>query len=142
VKGGRPSVGGQERWTAVDRYVEELLVPDDPVFDAALVANAAAGLPVHDVSPTQGKLLFLLSQLAGARRILELGTLGGYSTIWLARALPDDGRLTTLEIDGGYAEVALANLARAGVADRVEIRLGPALDTLARVSTRAPVRST
>jgi predicted O-methyltransferase YrrM len=130
VEGGRPSVG-QERWTAVDRYVEELLVSDDPVLDGALASNASAGLPPHDVSPAQGKLLFLLARLAKARRVLEVGTLGGYSTIWLARALPEAGRLVTLEVDPTYAEVAGENLVRAGVADRVEIRVGPALDTLA-----------
>ena len=122
---------GQERWTAVDRYVEELLIPDDPVLAGALAANASAGLPPHDVSPAQGKLLFLLARLARARRVLEVGTLGGYSTIWLARALPEGGRLVTLEVDPGYAEVARGNLVRAEVADRVEIRVGPALDTLA-----------
>jgi predicted O-methyltransferase YrrM len=130
VEGERLSVG-QERWTAVDRYVEGLLIPDDPVLDGALAANAAAGLPAHDVSPAQGKLLFLLARLAGVRRVLEVGTLGGYSTIWLARALPEAGRLVTLEVDPGYAEVARANLASAGVAGRVEIQVGPALETLA-----------
>jgi predicted O-methyltransferase YrrM len=130
VDGGRPSVG-QERWTAVDRYVEEMLVADDPALDDALAANASAGLPPHDVSPAQGKLLFLLARLAGARRILEVGTLGGYSTIWLARALPERGRLVTLEVDPAYAEVARGNFVRAGLADRVEVRVGAALDTLA-----------
>jgi predicted O-methyltransferase YrrM len=130
VEDGRSSAG-QERWTAVDRYVEELLVPDDPVLDGTLAANASAGLPPHDVSPAQGKLLFLLARVAGARRVLEVGTLGGYSTIWLARALPDGGRLVTLEVDPGYADMARGNLLRAGMAERVEIRVGPALDTLA-----------
>jgi predicted O-methyltransferase YrrM len=126
----------QERWTAVDRYVTELLVPDDPALEARR-ASAAAGLPVHEVSPSQGKLLELLELLArlqGARTILEIGTLGGYSTIWLARALPADGHLITLEADTGYAEVARANLARAGLADVVELRAGPALDTLPRLA--------
>ena len=130
MEGGRPSAE-QERWTAVDRYVEELLVSDDPVLDGALAANASAGLPPHDVSPAQGKLLFLLARLAGARRVLEVGTLGGYSTIWLARALPDGGRLITLEVDPRYAEVARGNVIRAEVGDRVEVRVGPALDSLA-----------
>jgi predicted O-methyltransferase YrrM len=124
----------QERWTAVDRYVEELLVPSDPSLDDALAANASAGLPSHDVSPAQGKLLFLLTRLSGARRVLEVGTLGGYSTIWLARGLPDDGRVITLERDARYAEVARANLSRAGVADRVDVRVGPALDGLATLT--------
>lgn len=123
----------QERWTAVDCYVEDLLVPDDPVLDGALAANASAGLPPHDVSPAQGKLLFLLARLAGARRVLEVGTLGGYSTIWLARALPDGGRLITLEVDPRYAEVARGNVIRAGVGDRVEVRVGRALDSLAEL---------
>lgn len=129
VADGRSSVG-QERWTAVDRYVEELLVPADPALDGALAANASAGLPAHDVSPAQGKLLFLLTRLAGAQRVLEVGTLGGYSTIWLARALPSGGSLVTLEIDPTYAEVARTNVAAAGLVDRVDVRVGPALETL------------
>ncbi|MDP9293942.1 MAG: O-methyltransferase [Actinomycetota bacterium] len=123
----------QERWTAVDRYVTELLVPDDPALETRR-ASAAAGLPPHEVSPSQGKLLELLARLQGARTILEIGTLGGYSTIWLARALPADGHLITLEADTGYAEVARANLGRAGLADVVELRAGPALDTLPRLA--------
>jgi predicted O-methyltransferase YrrM len=119
-----------ERWTAVDRYVAGLLVPSDPGLDAAVEANAAAGLPAHDVSPVQGRLLELLARMRGARRILEVGTLGGYSTIWLARALGPGGRLVTLERDAGYADVARANLARAGLAGVAEVRVGPALDTL------------
>ena len=121
----------QERWSAVDHYIEDLLVPSDSTLDSALAANASAGLPAHDVSPAQGKLLFLLTRLANARRVLEVGTLGGYSTIWFARALPENGRVITLEIDPAYAEVASANLAHAGVADRAEVRVGPALETLA-----------
>ncbi len=124
----------QERWTAVDRYVTDLLVPPDPALDAALQASAAAGLPAIGVSPNQGKLLQLLARLQGARAILELGTLGGYSTIWLARALPPGGRLVTLEADSKHAEVARANLARAGLADVVEVRLGRGLDTLPRLA--------
>jgi predicted O-methyltransferase YrrM len=120
----------ESRWTAVDRYLDGLLVGADVALDEALAANAAAGLPAIDVSPTQGKLLQLLAQLQGARTILEIGALGGYSTIWLARALPADGRLITLELDPSHAEVATANIARAGFADRVEVRLGPALATL------------
>jgi predicted O-methyltransferase YrrM len=124
----------QERWTAVDRYLTDLLVPADPALEAAREASAAAGLPPHEVSPSQGKLLELLARLQGARTILEIGTLGGYSTIWLARALPADGSLITLEADPGYAEVARANLARAGLADVVQLRAGAALDTLPRLA--------
>ncbi|MGO9760613.1 MAG: O-methyltransferase, partial [Solirubrobacteraceae bacterium] len=106
----------QQVWAAVDRYVAERLIPQDPVLDAALAASEAAGLPAGAISASQGKLLELLARIHGARRILELGTLGGYSTIWLARALPADGRLVTLEADPRYAEVARANLAHAGLA--------------------------
>jgi predicted O-methyltransferase YrrM len=122
---------GQEQWVAVDRYVGDLLLAPDPSLDAALQASDAAGLPSIAVSPPQGKLLHLLARVQGARTILELGTLGGYSTIWLARALPPGGRLLTLEVDPSYAEVALSNIARAGVADSVELRPGPAAQTLA-----------
>ena len=124
----------QEQWTAVDRYIADLLVAPDPVLDAALQASAAAGLPSHHVSPNQGKLLGLLARVCGARTILEIGTLGGYSTIWLARALPNDGRLITLEADPTHVEVARANIARAGLADVVEVRLGGALDTLPQLA--------
>ena len=119
-----------DRWAAVDRYATGLLVPVDPVLEAALAANAAAGLPAHDVSPAQGRLLELLARMSGARRILEVGTLGGYSAIWLAGALPPDGRLVTLELDPRYAAVARANLARAGVDRLAEVRVGSALETL------------
>jgi predicted O-methyltransferase YrrM len=121
-------------WTAVDRYLTDLLVGSDPALEAALEANAAAGLPPYDVSPNQGKLLHVLARAHGARRILEIGTLGGYSTIWLARALPPDGRLITLEVDAGYAEVARANLARAGLSEVAEVRVGPALETLPQIA--------
>jgi predicted O-methyltransferase YrrM len=124
----------QEQWTAVDRYLTDLLVPPDPALEAALQASAAAGLPPIQVSPTQGKLLHLLARLMGARAILEIGTLGGYSTIWLARALPAGGRLVTLEIDPQRAEIARANFARAGLADVVELRLGKALETLPQLA--------
>jgi len=119
-----------ERWAAVDRYIAEKLVAPDPVFDATVEASAAAGLPSIAVSPAQGKLLNLLAQTIRARTILELGTLGGYSTIWLARALAPGGRLVTLEASPDYAEVARANIAAAGLADIVELRVGAALDTL------------
>jgi predicted O-methyltransferase YrrM len=120
----------QERWTAVDNYIDDTLVPADPALDAALQASSDAGLPAISVSPSQGKLLHLLARAQGARRILEIGTLGGYSTIWLARALPAGGRLITLEADPRHAEVARANLANAGLADVTEVRVGRAQDTL------------
>jgi predicted O-methyltransferase YrrM len=120
----------QETWTAVDRYLTDLFVPSDSALDAALAASVAASLPPINVSPTQGKLLQLLARIQGARNILEIGTLGGYSTIWLARALPAGGRLITLDFDPKHAEVARANLARAGLGGVVELRVGRALDTL------------
>src|ERR1700730_7673022 len=120
-------------WTAVDQYIMDMLVPSDAALDAALEASSTAGLPAIQVTPNQGKLLHLLARLQGARRILEIGTLGGYSTIWLARALPADGRLITLEADPRYAEVARANIARAGLDAMVDLRVGRALDTLPRI---------
>ncbi|MGC2224892.1 MAG: O-methyltransferase [Methylocella sp.] len=117
-------------WTAVDRYITDMLVPSDPALDAALDASVAAGLPAIQVTPNQGKLLHLLARLQGARRILEIGTLGGYSTIWLARALPEDGLLITLEADPRHAEVARANISRAGLDAMVDLRVGRALETL------------
>ncbi len=124
----------QEQWTQVDRYIADLFVPSDEALDAALRASEAAGLPAMQVAPNQGKLLAILAQSIGARSILEIGTLGGYSTIWLARALPLGGKLITLEVDPKHAEVAHANIARAGLADAVEVRVGPALDTLPRLA--------
>jgi predicted O-methyltransferase YrrM len=124
-------VADQHRWDEVDRYVTDRLVGHDPALAEALAVAADAGLPPIAVSPPQGQLLYLLARAIAARAILELGTLGGYSTIWLARALPDGGRLVTLELEPRHAEVARANLARAGVAERVEVRVGPALDSLA-----------
>jgi predicted O-methyltransferase YrrM len=124
----------QDKWTAVDRYITGLLIPSDQALDAALQASAEANLPPINVSPTQGKLLMLLARMQGARNILEIGTLGGYSTIWLARALPADGRLITLEIDPNHAEIARRNIARAGAKKLVELRLGPALETLPQLS--------
>jgi predicted O-methyltransferase YrrM len=123
----------QARWEAVDRLLIDLLVRPDVALSAALDANAAAGLPPIDVSPTQGKLLMLLAQIQQARTILEIGTLGGYSTIWLARALPADGHLISLEADPRHAQVARANVARAGLTDLVEIRFGRALDVLPQI---------
>src|SRR5256885_7717857 len=117
---------GQDLWTAVDRDAGDLLPPADPALDAALQASAKAGLPEIQVSTNLGKLLHLLARLQGARAILEIGTLGGYSTIWLGRALPRDGRLITLEFDPKHAEVARANVARAGLGGIVDVRLGRA----------------
>jgi predicted O-methyltransferase YrrM len=124
----------QELWEDVDRYFTDLLIPPDPALDAALEASDAAGLPSINVSPTQGRLLHLLARAMGARRILEIGTLGGYSTIWLARALSTEGRLVTLEAEPRHAEVARANIARAGLADLVDLRVGPALETLPQLA--------
>ena len=119
---------------AVDAYLAEHLLPSDPSLDDLLTASADAGLPDIAVSPLQGRLLELLARLVQAQRILELGTLGGYSTLWLARALPPGGRIVTLELDPHHAEVARSNLARAGVGDTVEIVVGPALETLPGVA--------
>jgi predicted O-methyltransferase YrrM len=120
----------QDTWTAVERYITGELLPPDPVLDAALEDSAQAGLPAINVSPNMGKLLQLLARVQGARKILEIGTLGGYSTIWMARALSAGGKLITLEVDSKHAKVAQANIARAGLADVVELRLGQASDIL------------
>jgi predicted O-methyltransferase YrrM len=127
----------QEVWTAVDEYINGLLAPRDPVLDAALASSAAANLPTIQVSPAQGKMLQLLARLVGAQNILELGTLGGYSTIWMARALPPGGRVLTLEADPKHADVAVANFARAGLSGVIELRRGKALDTLPQVASEA-----
>jgi predicted O-methyltransferase YrrM len=119
-----------DAWNAVDRYLTETLLAPDPALDAALADSHAGGLPAINVAPNQGKLLMLLAQMAGAGRILEIGTLGGYSTIWLARALPPEGSLVTLEYEPRHAEVARKNLARAGFAAQVEVKVGAAIDTL------------
>lgn len=124
----------QEQWTEVDRYLADLFVPPDPNLDAALKVAAAAGLPSIQVTPTQGKLLALLAQAVGVRVILEIGTLGGYSTIWLARTLPPGGSLITLEANPQHAEVARANLATVGLSEIVEVRVGRALDTLPQLA--------
>jgi predicted O-methyltransferase YrrM len=128
----------QDQWTAVDRYITELLVPSDPALDQALRRSAAAGLPAINVSPNEGKLLYILARMSRARRILEIGTLGGYSAIWLARALPENGRLVTLEADPRHAEVARANIAGAGLAGVVNVRVGLALDSLPGVAAEDP----
>ncbi|PRH45860.1 O-methyltransferase [Burkholderia multivorans] len=123
----------QDQWNRVDAYFSATLVPSDDVLDAALAASEAAGLPAINVAPNQGKLLQLLATIRGARRILEVGTLGGYSTIWLARALPPGGRLVTLELNPAHAAVATQNIARAGFADVASVVVGSAKDSLARL---------
>ncbi len=128
----------QHQWDAVDEYIEGLLVGEDPALDAALVAGDKAGLPAIGVAPPQGKFLNLLARIHGAKRILEIGTLAGYSTIWLARALPADGKLITLEYDQRHADVATANIANAGFADLVEVRVGKALDSLPDLVDHGP----
>ena len=125
----------QPTWTAVDSYIAEQLQLSDPVLDAALAANRAAELPAIDVAPNQGKLLHLFARMISARRILEIGTLGGYSSIWLARALPAVGKLISLEFNPKHAEIARANIARAGFSHLVDIRVGAALDTLPKLQT-------
>lgn len=125
-------------WDDNDKYLADILIGDDPALDAALAANAAAGLPAIDVAPVQGKFLHLLASAIGAKRILEIGTLGGYSTIWLARAVGETGRVITLEYEPHHAEVARTNIDRALVGDRVEIKVGAALDSLATLPTDAP----
>lgn len=125
-------------WTAVDEYVSSHLLKADAALAEALLNNSENNLPPIDVSPVQGKMLMLLAQLAGARHILEIGTLGGYSTIWLARALPADGKLVTLEVDRKHARVAAENLERAGLADKVDIKVGPAKDSLAAMPAGDP----
>lgn len=127
-----------DRWRAVDDYIAGKLLGEDDALAAALANNAAQGMPPIDVSATQGKMLHLLARMAGARHILEVGTLGGYSTIWLARALPEDGALVTLELESHHARVARENLDRAGVAGRVDIRVGPAADSLAAMDVDQP----
>ena len=122
-----------KRWSEVDTYFAKTLIGSDAALDEALAANSAAGLPSIDVSAPQGKLIHLLARMMGARKALEIGTLGGYSTIWLARALPNDGRLITLELNPRNAEVARRNVARAGLESKVEIRTGAALATLPKI---------
>ncbi len=124
----------QERWTAVDRRLDSLLGGPDEALDLALRDSTAAGLPAEAVSPSQGKLIHLLARVSGAQRILELGTLGGYSTIWLARALPPHGKLVTLEVSPDHAAVAQTNIERAGLSGIVEVRIGPALATLSQLA--------
>ncbi|MFI1012737.1 O-methyltransferase [Streptomyces sp. NPDC020965] len=124
----------QEQWAEVDHFITDLLAPDDEALTAALAASDAAGLPAIGVAGNQGKLLYLLARLQGARTVLEIGTLGGYSTIWLARALPESGRLISLEYSPEHAEVARANLARAGLDSIAEVRTGAALESLPKLA--------
>ncbi len=128
----------EQLWSDVDRYISEHLLGDDPVLDAALRDSAAGGLPPIAVSPPQGKLLHLLARVHGARRILEVGTLGGYSTIWLARALPKDGQIVTLELDPHYAAIAQANVERAGLAGLINIQVGDAQESLRALVAQRP----
>ena len=127
-----------ETWAAVDDYITGLIVPADPALDAAQEASRAADLPAISVSAAQGKFLHLLARIQGARRILEIGTLGGYSTIWMARALPRDGQLVTLEFDAKHAAVARSNIARAGLAGVVDVRVGRAIDALPLLAKDPP----
>jgi predicted O-methyltransferase YrrM len=124
----------QETWNTVESYVDELLIPSDPVLEAVIAASEAAGLPTIAVTPSQGKLLYLLAHIQKAQRILEIGTLGGYSTIWLARALPDDGSIVTIEADKKHCEVARANIALADLLGVVDLRDGRALDVLPEIA--------
>ena len=126
-----------DQWSRVDQYFTDLLIPADPTLEAALPASATAGLPPHNVSPAQGKLLQVLVQMQGAQRVLEIGTLGGYSAIWMARALPADGCLVTLEANAQYAAIARDNIQRAGVDSLVDMRIGPATETLAQLTAEA-----
>lgn len=128
----------QQTWTAVDDYFNGALLPADPVLDGARALSEAEGLPDIAVAPNQGRLLNLIARIHGARRILEVGTLGGYSTIWLARALPQDGILITLELDPHHAEVARANLKAAGLAEKAQVRVGRAVESLAALAEERP----
>ncbi len=125
----------QTSWTAVDDYLTGILHRADPALSRAIAESEKAALPAIQVSESEGKFLHLLARLHGSRRILEIGTLGGYSTIWLARALPADGRLTTIELEQSHARVAASNLASAGVSDRIDLRTGAALDVLPQIES-------
>ncbi|MGG0174610.1 O-methyltransferase [Gottfriedia acidiceleris] len=126
-------------WNDVDEYFIEKLIPNDPILENVLLTNYQAGLPSIDVSPTQGKLLYLLAKIKGAKNILEIGTLGGYSSIWLARALPEDGKLITLEISHEHAKVAKQNIKEAKLQNKVEIIIGKALETLPTLKESKPL---
>ena len=131
------TIDDRDRWAAVDQYLGAVFLPTDAVLVAALEASRAAGLPAISVTPLQGKLLMLLASACNAKRILEIGTLGGYSTIWLARALPADGRLITVESEISHFETAVFNIAQAGLADRVDLRFGSALDVLPQLAAES-----
>jgi predicted O-methyltransferase YrrM len=124
----------QSQWSAVDQFLCASLIPRDDLLEAVIAGSAAAGLPAIHVSPNLGRLLHLLVKMQGARHVLEIGTLAGYSTIWMARALPEGGQLITLEADSRHAEIAQANLTRAGLADRVSVRVGRAIETLPTIA--------
>jgi predicted O-methyltransferase YrrM len=128
----------QAAWTRVDEYIVDRLVPSDSALKNVLSANTAANLPPHDVAPNQGKLLHIFARMISARRVLEIGTLGGYSTIWLARALPEGGKVVTLEADAAHAKVARSNIEMAGLAGVVELHVAPALESLARLPAKEP----
>jgi len=128
----------QAAWTRVDEYIVDRLVPSDSALKNVLSANTAANLPPHDVAPNQGKLLHIFARMIRARRVLEIGTLGGYSTIWLARALPEGGKVVTLEADAAHAKVARSNIEMAGLAGVVELHVAPALESLARLPAKEP----
>lgn len=125
----------QAQWSAVDEYIASLWMPDNAILEETLRRSEAAGLPAIHVAPTHGQFLMLLARSIGAKSILEIGTLGGYSTIWLAQALPDEGELVTLEVNPHHATVARENLSRAGVIDKADIRVGEALHTLAQLAS-------
>jgi predicted O-methyltransferase YrrM len=127
-----------ENWEAIDDYIAESLLEADPALEAALAASEAAGLPPIQVAPLQGKFLMMLGTAMGARKILEIGTLGGYSTIWLARGLADNGRVITLELSAEFADIARNNFAQAGLADRIDVRVGNALETLPKLVSEGP----
>jgi predicted O-methyltransferase YrrM len=124
----------QSLWTAVDEYINQLLVPGDPALDEAVRASEAAGLPAIQVSPSQGKFLHILARILGAKKVLEIGTLGGYSTIWMARALPVDGKVITLELSAKHAAVARKNFQHASLEEKIELREGAALESLAKIA--------
>ncbi|WP_227317487.1 O-methyltransferase [Cedecea davisae] len=128
----------QKQWSDVDEYLVSSLIPTDSVFQQILLNNLAAGLPAHDVAPNQGKFLQLLVEITGARKILEIGTLGAYSSVWMARALPADGKLVTLEADPHHAEVAQKNIQLAGLETVIDLHIGPAAETLAHLGGEAP----
>jgi predicted O-methyltransferase YrrM len=138
VQGVETKKKARKKWAEIDDYLNDVLIPADQALEAALQSIKAAGLPAHSVSPTQGKLLMVLAQTVGARNILEIGTLGGYSTIWLARALAPGVRIITLEANPMHAKIARANIAQAGFADKVDLRLGAALDSLPALAEEEP----